>query len=135
STTPWRWAGRSWGTVTGPAARRPPPTTWPSAPVPCGGSPASRCSRSACLERSALRLDGQGVLLGEDLIDQAVGYGVLAAQDEVAVDVDRDLLDGLAGVRGQGEGHPFTHQHHLLDRQLHVLGLALGAAVRLVDQH
>src|SRR4051812_29507980 len=100
STTPWHGAGRPSAIATGPAPRRPPPTSWRPGPGRCCGSPASRRSRSASPDRSPQRLDRQGILLGEDLVDQAVGDGVFAAQDEVPVDVDRDLLDRLAGVLG-----------------------------------
>ena len=51
---------------------------------------------------SAGRRSAIGVGLGEDLVDQAVGDGVVAPEDEVAVDVGGDPLDGLAGVVGEG---------------------------------
>src|SRR3990172_3887282 len=52
---------------------------------------------------------------------------------EVAVGVDRDLLDGLAGVQGQDLVQAILHAQDLLGLDGDVGGLALGAAPGLMD--
>jgi hypothetical protein len=69
----------------------------------------------------------------EHVVGQAVGDGVVGAHVEVAVDVRRDALHGLAGVVAQDLLHPLPVEPHLPGLDLHVDLLALGAAVGLVD--
>ena len=59
----------------------------------------------------------------------------MAAENEVAVDVAFDLLDGLPAVTGERLDHLAPLCHHLARRDLDVDGLALHAAPRLVDEH
>ena len=71
----------------------------------------------------------------DDLVDQAVGDGVVAAEDVVALDVGGDALDGLAGGLAEDLLDALAGEGHLLVGDADVGRLALGAAVGLVDQH
>ena len=70
----------------------------------------------------------------DDLVDHAVGHGLLGRHDEVAVGVLGDLLLGLAGVVGQHPREQVAHAQDLLGLELDVGGLALDAAPGLVQQ-
>src|SRR5205085_4568961 len=48
---------------------------------------------------------------GDDLVDDAVGLGLGAAHDEVAVGVLADPLDRLAGVEGEHLVEELAHAH------------------------
>ena len=132
--SPWPWKPSATATRARQYAAQAAAQTERIGAVRLAARGCGRC-RPASTEQSAQGFDGDRVGLGEDVVDQAVGHGVGPAEDEVAVDVGGDLLDGLAGVLGQRPGHPLAQQHHLLHRQLDVGGLALGAAVGLVDEH
>src|SRR5262245_62613751 len=71
----------------------------------------------------------------DHVIHEAVLHGVLAAEDEVAVDVPLDALDRLAAVAGERLDHLPPLRHHLARRDLDVDGLTLHTAPRLVDKH
>src|SRR5437764_2433508 len=71
----------------------------------------------------------------EDLVDDAVLLGLLSRHDEVAVGVVLHLLDGLAGVLGEQLVQELAVPQDLLGLDLDVDGLALRAAVGLVDEH
>src|SRR4029077_10376520 len=79
------------------------------------------------------RGDGRELAVGEEIVDDAVLLGLFGVHDEVAVGVDADLLEGLAGVEGQDPVEELTHPDDLLGLDLDVDGLAGRAAVRLVD--
>src|SRR5437588_1750425 len=71
---------------------------------------------------------------GDDLVDDPVLLGLLGRHDEVTVRIVRDLLEGLPGVLGQDLVEQLPVTEDLLGLDLDVHGLALRAAVRLVDQ-
>src|SRR6266540_180769 len=71
----------------------------------------------------------------EDLVDHAVLLGLLGRHDEVAVGVVADLLDRLARVLSKDLVEELPVPQDLLGLDLDVDGLALRAAVGLVDQH
>ena len=119
-----------------------PPTSSPSRSRPSWPtSSASTCNCPAGSKRPAAPLGHcrrgaeRGAVLGDDLVDHAVGHGLLGAHDEVAVAVLGHALEGLAGVLGQQLLHAAAQPCHLAGLDLDVDLLALGAAVGLVDQH
>jgi len=69
------------------------------------------------------------------VVDEAVFDGVVAAEDEIAVDVALDPLDGLPAVVRERLDHVTPLRHHLARRDLDVDRLALHASPRLVDEH
>src|SRR5918912_1020459 len=71
----------------------------------------------------------------DDLVDDAVVLRFLGRQDEVAIGVPADTLQGLSGVNGDQLIEKLAIADDLLGLDLDVDRLALGAAVRLVQQH
>src|SRR3954449_7200514 len=72
---------------------------------------------------------------GDDLVDDPVVLGLLGREDLVAVDVEPDLLRGLAGVLRQDPLHLRAHPLDLRGVDLQVGDLAAGLTGGLVDQH
>src|SRR4051794_2947703 len=71
----------------------------------------------------------------DDLVDDAVGLGLVGGEDLVALDVGADLLDRLAGVAGQDLLHLAAHPLDLRGVDLQVGHLTAGLARGLVDEH
>ncbi len=78
-----------------------------------------------------LRLDLAG---GDEFVHGSVLHGLLGREDEVAVGVLRHLLTRLPGVPGDDLVHQLAFANDLLGLDLDVDGLALGAAVGLVQE-
>src|SRR6185503_21387993 len=70
--------------------------------------------------------------LCEHRVDQAVFHGFLGVHEVVAVAVQRDALDGLAGVLGQDLVQPLLHVQDLASVDVYVGGLALEPTARLM---
>ena len=80
---------------------------------------------------SLAKLDSsfQGLLsLVDDLIDQTVGLRLFGGHEVVALGVDLDGLQRLAGVGGKDLVETLLDLQHALDLDLHVSRLALRAA-------
>src|SRR5699024_666194 len=73
----------------------------------------------------------------EHLIDETVLLGLLGREEEVPLDVVRDLRGLLVRVLGQSLLQPFAHPQHLCGLDLEVGGLSLPLPLhgRLVDEH
>src|SRR3954470_11855935 len=61
---------------------------------------------------------------GDDVVDEAVLLGPLSREDRVPLDVEPDLLLGLAGVPGQDRLQLAPHPHDLVGLDLQVADLA-----------
>ena len=72
--------------------------------------------------------------MGDDLIDQAVGLGFLRGHIMIALGVQLDLLQRLAGILAEHTVHLFTDMHHVLGVDLDIGGLAGKAAALTADQ-
>src|SRR5271167_14722 len=68
-------------------------------------------------------------------VNQSVFHRFGGADDEVAVGVLGDALDGLAGVLGEHVVQHVLHPQDLTGLDLDVRGLSPDAAPRLVQQH
>ena len=73
------------------------------------------------------------LLLGEHLVDHAVGEGFLGGEPVVAVGVFLHLLEGLSAVEGDDFVELFFELYYLADGDFHVGGLSVGTAHGLVD--
>ena len=85
---------------------------------------------------SLAKLDSsfQGLLsLVDDLVDKAVGLCFFGGHEVVALGVDLDRLERLAGVGGKDLVQTLLDLQHALDLDLHVGRLPLRAAGGLVD--
>src|SRR5664280_1015068 len=73
--------------------------------------------------------------MGIDVVDEAVGHGLLGGEPTVAVGVRLDLFEGLTGVLGDELSHLLLDVQHLLSLDLDVRGRAADAARGLVHHH
>src|SRR5437764_12853447 len=79
---------------------------------------------------------GRGDLAGplDDLVDHPVVLGLLGREPAVAVEVELDLFDGLAGVHGDALGHDALGVHDLLSVDADVGGQTLHLRGGLVHE-
>src|SRR5581483_9116797 len=101
-----------------------PPTCSPSRSRPSWPSSSASTCNSGLLGRHQGR-----AVLGDHLVDHAVGHRLLGTHDEVAVAVLGHALQRLAGVLGQQLLHAVAQPRHLARLDLDVDLLTLGAPV------
>src|SRR6516165_9704824 len=87
-------------------------------------------ARSGRLSRGCRR---QFAALLEYPVDQPVLHRLAPVHEAVAISILLDALDALPGVLGEDLVEPVTRLEHFPGVDLHVRGLALKAAERLVD--
>src|SRR5262249_17730365 len=80
-----------------------------------------------CRDRNLLRRH-------DDVVDQAVGLGLLRGEEVIALGVLLDALDGLTGVPGQYPVQQLARAQDLFGVNLNVGCLALHSAPRLVNE-
>src|SRR5262245_39967267 len=77
--------------------------------------------------------DKGGIALGIDLVDDAIGLGLLGRHEVVAIRIPGDLLLVLAGVPGQDPVQALGQLLQLPDLDEHVRGVAPESRRTLMD--